>query len=151
MKAINAYLPLTDTNCPKFTEWELMQYCIAPNIPDQWRLAFWLSRGHLAATVQDASIVLEELERDKLKKKKRENNNQSGDKGDAAIRSHQGLPGGSRCQPLKRCFGLFRAVWSLQTLSARFLCHVRCVFEVCGVASVNSEFALGRGEQLRQA
>ena len=57
---------------------------------------------------------------------------------DAAIRSDQGLPGGSRCQPLTMCFGLFRAVWSLQTLSARFLCHVRCGFVVCGVASVNS-------------
>ena len=62
---------------------------------------------------------------------------------DAAIRSPQGLPGGSRCQPLKRCFELFRAVWSLQTLSARFPFHVRCVFELCGVASVNGEFASG--------
>ena len=61
----------------------------------------------------------------------------------ASSRSHQGLPGGSRCQPLTRCFGLFRAVWSQQTLSARFLCHVRCGFEVCGVASVNGEFVLG--------
>ena len=49
-----------------------------------------------------------------------------------------GLPGGSRCQPLTMCVGLFRAVWSLQTLSARFLCHVRCGFVVCGVASLNS-------------
>ena len=69
---------------------------------------------------------------------------------DAAIRSHQGLPGGSRCQPLTMCFGLFRAGWSLQTLSARFLCHVRSGFEVCGVASVNSEFVFERGQQLRQ-
>ena len=69
---------------------------------------------------------------------------------DASSRSHQGMPGGPRFQPLTRCFGLFRAVWSLQTLSARFLCHVRCGFEVCGVASVNGEFVFGRGQQLRQ-
>ena len=69
---------------------------------------------------------------------------------DAAIRSHQGLPGGPRFQSLTRCFGLFRAVWSLQILSARFLCHVRCGFEVCCVASVESEFVCGRGQQLRQ-
>ena len=57
---------------------------------------------------------------------------------DAAIRSHQGLPGGSRCEPLTRCVGQFGSVCSLQTLSTRFLCHVRCGFVVCGVASVNS-------------
>ena len=61
---------------------------------------------------------------------------------DASSRSHQGLPGGPRFQSLTRCFG--------QTLSARFLCHVRCGFEVCGVASVNSEFVFERGQQLRQ-
>ena len=67
----------------------------------------------------------------------------------ASSRSHQGMPGGPRFQSLTRCFGLFRAVCSLQTLSARFLCHVRCGFEVCGVAPVNGEFVFGRG-QLRQ-
>ena len=75
MKAINAYLPLIDLACPKFFKQELVQYCIAPNIPDQWHLTFRLSQGHLAATVQDASIVLEEIEQDNLKKKKKESNN----------------------------------------------------------------------------
>ena len=82
MEAINAYLPLIDAYRPKFLERDLVQYCIAPNIPDQWRLTFWLRQGHLDATVQDAFIILEELEREELKKKKKESNNQSGNKSD---------------------------------------------------------------------
>ena len=96
MKAINVYLPLIDAACPKFTKQELVQHRIAPNIPDQWRLTFQLSRGHLAATVQDASIVLEELECDKLKKKKKESNNRQEIKATKAIKTAETAIGKTR-------------------------------------------------------
>ena len=47
------------------------------------------------------------------------------------------LPGANE---VSRQFG---EVCSLQTHSTSFRCHVRCSFEVCGVASVNREFLQG--------
>ena len=64
---------------------------------------------------------------------------------DAASRSHQGLPGGPRSPRHLRgeSGSLAKCVVCRLTLSTRFRCHVRCGFEVCGVASVNCGFVLG--------
>ena len=96
LKALNAYLPLLDAAHPKFTDQELVQHCIAPNIPDQWTLNFRLARGHLAGTVLEASGILEEIERDKLKSKKKETSNYPRNKGNKNNRS-----GGDRNRPRK--------------------------------------------------
>ena len=69
LKTINNYLTVMDPDRQPYTEQQLVEYCIAPNIPHEWALNFRLARGHLSQTTRDAVDIMEEIEMAEPKKK----------------------------------------------------------------------------------
>ena len=94
MKTINNYIPYMGINVSRFTEEQLVRYCITPNIPLTWRKDFKLGRSHMLQSTNKAAHRLKIVqEHEKIQEAKNGNKSKKSNKNKRFPNKKKGFKG----------------------------------------------------------
>ena len=94
MKTINNYIPYMGRNVNRFTEEQLVRYCITPNIPHTWKKDFKLGGGHMLQNTNEAAKRLKIVQdHEKIQEAKRGNRDKKSNNDKKSSNKKKGFKG----------------------------------------------------------